>query len=347
MRSTIFALAVLAASTALGQTIPRETYQITIAGPASHGYLPNMGVDNFGRFAGTFVDLINGEPVNRAWTYEPTRGYTLLDSVNSSINAVNRNGLIVGSASGAPAVYDWFGNADMAWPNLAGSFLGVNDRNEIVGYVFDPLNSWIQTAVVADLQGNLTHIVPPNMLGSVACGINNKSMIVGAFTNEQGERNAYFWNGTLNVLQGVPFADNVALAVNDSGAIVGFAVTPVDQVLPVLWKQDVLAIVPTVLQLPIDFPNGMVGAVNTRGEMVGTMWNPGTSTSVPFLCKPGGNPIDLNQLKGAPNRVYNLLTAEAINDNGVIIGTAEIFGQTVAYRATPIRPVRQGNDIPH
>lgn len=129
--------------------------------------------------------------------------------------------------------------------------------------------------------------------------------------------------------------------MNNRGDIVGYTVTPTDGVLPVLWTLNTPSNQVT-LQMPAGMDNGYAQAVNESGIAVGTMWSGTEEFSRAFVTKPDGTIIDLNTIKDAGSRVYHLVTADAINAGGVIVGTAttklHVNGPsvTLAYIARPI-----------
>jgi uncharacterized membrane protein len=336
------ALAVLTSSLAFGQTVSRETYQIKILGPAWQNQLPCMGIDDNNRVAGTSVNNGGGHVDYRAWTYDPSNGFLLSPEQYSTINAVSRDGTLAGSFFGTPTVFDWLGNATMVFPNIPGSFMAVNSHHDLAGYIFDANNNWIQTAVVYDHEGNWVTLRNPNTpmyAGSAAYGINDNGAVVGSAENVLGSATGFLWTGQMTYLPGPDGNSTVAVSINNNNEIVGYTVTPTDQVLPIRWVSTPSTTKYTVMALPTGYDSGFAGAMNGKGSIVGTMWSgQGLNIGRAFLWTPSRGLIDLNDLKAPNSRVYNLVSANAINESGSIAGIAEVNGQLRAYLAVPNTP---------
>ncbi|MBS1722052.1 MAG: hypothetical protein JSS66_03475 [Armatimonadetes bacterium] len=339
-RQACLALALTLTSAAVAQT----RYTITVVGPANSSQLPSMGIDDRGRIAGTCEYLENGNVEYRAWTFDPGNGYLLAPAERSTINGVGFDGTLVGSAYGAPTVFDWLGNPLLTFPNGSGSFMAVNRYHDIVGYVFDPMNYWAQTAVILDRNGNWLKIGAPNFTGSAAYGINDLGYVVGYAGTITGECRAFYYKDGMTFLPGTQGNSDVALNVNNALIAVGYSVTPTDQVLPVSWTLGPNRAQQRTMVLPTGFSNGFATAVNDSGQAVGTMWGSENTFAHAFLTL-GDQVVDLNDLRAASARVYTLVSANGINAHGQITGLAvvriHVGGpvQTVAYVATPLNPV--------
>jgi probable HAF family extracellular repeat protein len=316
-------------------------YNVTIIGPASADRFPSLGVDATGRLAGRTLTIDEEQMVTTAWTYNSVAGYRLSPAKPSSIQAVSPDGMLVGSAYGAPTLFDWNGNPVLALPNIAGSFLAVNENHDVAGYIVELGSNGPKTAVVYDRFGNLMRIAPIGTVDSTACGLSSRGAVVGYAIDEGGQTRGFYWSGVAQVLPGLPGNSDFAVAVNGSSVVVGFAVTPNDQVLPVRWVVSAMPVQQTIVELPQGFTNGFAQAINDNGQTVGAMWTDTSAPSRAFVSTPNGSVVDLNELKSANARSYLLTTANAINASGVIVGTAIplIYGQegpkTLAYVAVP------------
>lgn len=338
------------AGTAFGQSTSGSAYTIKVLGPAWQNQLPCMGIDMYGRVAGTCEYLDQGAIEHRAWTADAVNGYLVSLTENSSINAVSADGFLVGSAYGAPTTFDWLGNQALLFPNAAGSLMAVNTKHDMAGYIFDPANSWTQTAVLFDRFGNQTIIGTPDLVGSAAYGINEAGTVVGYAMDFMGSCNAFLFNGQMSYLTG-PFGNStVAVGINNGWDVYGYTVTPTDQVLPIRWLLSDKPSTYFIPRLPVGYENGVIEAINDKGVGIGTMWTPGGPQRA-FMIRKDGTVVDLNTLKPAAGRLYNLVSANAINANGAITGIAEVRihkdmqPQYVAYVLAPIRPVLGGNNI--
>jgi hypothetical protein len=233
----------------------------------------------------------------------------------------------------------------------SGSFMAVNRHGDIVGYVMDPNFGWNPTAVLYDREGAFTSLGHPNFHTSYAYGINDRGLIVGSALGHDGSVSAVFWNGgQMNLLPAPVGNTSVAVSVNVYGDIVGYTVSPTDQITPVLWTVSLGPPSYKVLDLPLGFTNGSVAAINDQRMAVGTMWTPGVGNHA-FVVR-NGKVVDLNDLLPPSARNYELLTANGINANGAIVGlaVAKIYPGmepvVVAYSLTPLRPMKGGGDVP-
>lgn len=333
------ALAVLLTTATHGQ-LKQVAYQVTLVGPANSHYLPAMGVDTLGRVAGFRIYDETGAENPRGWLYDMVHGYRMVLPETSKVNGMSANGHLVGANYGSPTFFDWQGNATTVF-TVAGEFLAVNRFGEAAGFIYDPLNNWIQTAVYFDRNGTLIQIPSLDMTNSAAYGVNDQGLVVGVAGNALGEARAFVWNGDTTFLPGLPGHTDVATAVNNIGDVIGYTVTPTDGVLPVRWIAANRS-AQIQMPLPLGMDNGMARAVNDKGMVVGTMWSSTGEETRAFVTRPDGTLVDLNNLKDANARLIHLLTADAVNAGGVIVGTAmtriHVNGPayTMGYIARPL-----------
>lgn len=336
------ALAVLFFGSAVGQT-GSTRYAVELVGFADTNQLPSLGIDSTGRVAGQCLYVEDGQSLMRAWTYQSANGYLLSPSEYSTINGVSSNGLLVGSSYGSPTVFDWLGNPTTVFPTTSGCFMAANRYHEVAGFVFDPKEGWAQTAVLYDVNGNWVKLEGPEIMSSAAYGINDFGGVVGYACTINGECRAFYWYGGMEFLPGLTGNSDVATGINNRYVVVGYTVTPTDQVLPVSWSVGPSFSRQVPIDLPLGYTNGFAQAVNDNGQVVGTMWGNGTTESHAFVTMSDGRAVDLNSLKTAGGRNFNLLSANAINARGMITGMAKVKiyaggepPRTMAYVAKPI-----------
>jgi probable HAF family extracellular repeat protein len=176
-------------------------------------------------------------------------------------------------------------------------------------------------------------------LGGVCCGtawgadINASGVVAGEAQISFGSGNrAFRATGTtmvkLDTLTGSSVdGSSGAVAINASGQIVGFSMTPTfNSIHAVLWSPS------NVIQ-----DLGTLGGsqsraidINDAGQVIGTSTLPGDLTTHFFLWESGTGMVDLTPVLG--NAVYSIV---AINNAGQIAGQYSTNGQAHAFLYTP------------
>lgn len=304
--------------------------------------MPSMGIDENNRVAGTLLINVPGSVENRAWTYDPANGYLLSPEAYTSIKAVGPKGTLAGEFAGTPTVFDWLGNPMLVFPNLAGSFMTANRYGDVAGYFYDWSTNWEQTAVVYTHDGQWIPLVSPLYSQSAVYGSNDNGTLVGYATDLGGNVWPTVWASQATFLPGPVGNYTIAVSISNSNQITGYTVDPTDRLLPIVWQLTPGKATYTVLTIPMGFSGGCAAAVNSKGEVVGTMWPNGDSEYIgrAFIWTAGRGLVDLNDLKAPSARVFTLVSANAINEYGSIAGIADVNGERRAYIATPNRPVR-------
>jgi len=124
--------------------------------------------------------------------------------------------------------------------------------------------------------------------------------------------------------------------LNASKAVVGSAYigpTPDISEVPVLWNADEATPAPAQLPVIPGYVGGYANAINSSGTVVGTLWSAGDSSFIAFTYD-GTSIKDLNSMV-LNNQGWTLLSAEGINDSGLIIGNGDYGGQQMAFLLTP------------
>jgi probable HAF family extracellular repeat protein len=257
---------------------------------------------------------------------------------------------------------------------LGGEFsgaLGINDKEQVVGsshVAGGRGHAFLWRA------GKMTRLsgIPKEAVHSRACGINNRGQVAGDYwvhEKQGGQGYAFLWrdgkltrlgkgsaNGINNKGQVIGrragfarlWTDGKAVdlvvppnggwiwsepnAINEDGMVVGTAArktrAPHFIPHPVVWRSGKVTVLPTAEGL-----GGGARGVNNRGRVVGTFEVAGDGSHA-FLFQDGVM-HDLNQcIPGDSGWV--LISANAINDRGEVVGTGEHNGHRRAFRLTPV-----------
>ncbi len=215
---------------------------------------------------------------------------------------------------------------------------GVNDAGTVVGWAPSPRANYYHAfiwkeGVIEDL--STTGLGDPSY--SRAFDINNAEQVVGyidrdeSLTFRESDRAAVIWEGgvirTLDHLPG--YSSSTAVAINEAGQAVGWSsdITGTNSSAAAWSGGRVIALG----KLEGD-SNSRALALNDRGQAVG--WS-GTAenNSRAFFWQQGAM-LDLNSLL-PPDSGWQLIEARGINNDGMIVGTARINGESRAFLLIP------------
>ncbi len=236
-------------------------------------------------------------------------------------NAINKSGEIAGTVSTTTAAGDV--NEGVVFSNGATISLGptiyaatgINDRGDVVGgalfNVMTPDGPVQQSHAFLYSNGKITDLgVIPGDVSSEAAAINNNGEIVGY--SAQPQTDPYFdpttrgftWiKGKMRAWNALQSPELYITAVNDSGVFVG--VETATQGKGAAPEIAIIYVNGKVVDLPV---NGHLNAINNKGQAVGTGAINGFTS--PFLYS-----------NGTITYLDNLLSANGINDAGIIVGT--------------------------
>jgi probable HAF family extracellular repeat protein len=194
---------------------------------------------------------------------------------------------------------------------------GINDAGLVCGWSWNNAAAFVYDS---NAQSVIHWIDPlPGKSRSVALAINAAGEVSGT-----SDDHGFFYNGALKDLGPAAFVSGL----NDVGIVCGSLGKPYPQNFsPAIWHAKEAS--PSVMEIPV--PPGFIGGhgegINSKGEVVGSCWNPATynGTQSAFIYS-GGVSTDLNTLISEPG--WHLEFAEDINDWGQIVG----YGSTTGSR---------------
>lgn len=296
------------------------------------------GLNKSGVVVGASVDTSQPVPVNRAFMWTPGGGTrTLSGPIGSSANAVNDRNQVVGWVYGDLGIN---GRA-VRW-NADGTLSTLGPLPSSGSAAYD-INAGGTSTGTFD-----SHAVVWSPTGTVVdLGTVNGESSVGLYINANGEvaglraSTGFFWSRKLGV---VPFTAlaNTAQTVqglNDKGEVAGQNNTAGPHgdlhFAPFLWSAK-----QGMRNLPLPgFANGVVYALNNKSEMVGSGNEIDTGNRHAVFWRGVSNPVDLtSRLYRAPAGLV-LYSGQAINDKGDIVADSNAG-------AVLLRPGRQGTAAP-
>jgi probable HAF family extracellular repeat protein len=202
---------------------------------------------------------------------------------------------------------------------------GINDSGEIVGGEESATNPNHINAY-SYLGGVMTDLgLPAGFSDSIAMGVNNSGQVVGYAYAADGSTHAFLYSAGVMVDLGA-LAGNFseATAVNNIGQVVGQTDTPSGFGEAFLFSGGIMK----NLGFASGCVTGVANGINDSSQVVGLCTNAvGQEFAVMYSC---GAWVNLNSLLPV-NSGWQLITANAINDSGQIVGQGILNGQYQAF----------------
>ncbi|MHC5023264.1 MAG: hypothetical protein ACYTGG_05060 [Planctomycetota bacterium] len=265
----------------------------------------------------------SGSPAGRhAWRW--TNG--MLEDIGSTGGTVmeardiDENGRVVGFGNDADLLWvgwTWDGRDLTLIPTLGGDgsrAWSTNELGEVVGDAQIPTNVWNAFVWTSGDPVNLGTLGGAN---SQAYAVNSTSQIAGFAVTPAIEARAVIWesSGITELEHPAEYPDSVAYGINDAGVAVGTVGSPPFVIIPAMWDDDGLHMLP---QLGDPDTKAYAWSVNMSGQVVG--WSELSFANVRATTWLAGEVHDLNDLVDTAIDI-TLTQAWDINDDGVIVGT--------------------------
>jgi probable HAF family extracellular repeat protein len=243
----------------------------------------------------------------------------------ADLRAINADGAMAGTQNGVATL--WRAGASTALGTLGGLQswgLGTDDLGYMTGGA-QVASGATHAYLFAD--GNIIDLGTLGGSWSSGYAVNGGS-VVGAAETANGVTQAFRWTAQSGMTPLSSTGESRAFAVNASGAVAGAAIDGSGHYRAALWSPA-----GTVQFLgTLGGAAGFAYGINGSGHAVGYSYD-AAGRQRAFLWT-GSMLFDLNTLFDAPG--WQLTAAYGINDNGQIVGTAEFYGRSTAFRLDPL-----------
>lgn len=312
-----------------------------------------FGINDSGQIVG-WADY-NGGSNSCAFLWQNSGGMQYLSTLElqaQSAAAINNNGQVVGAAltaTNSQCGFLWqVSNGMTAILPLPGDSschaCNINNNGQVVGRSNrDYGQVHTQQAIIWE-SGQETQCIGtlPGYSYSSAVGINDSGQVVGTAINNSGVEQAFLWQSTVGIqtLGTLGGSSSGATAINGPGQVVGTSQDSTGSWRAFLWQsatgmQD-LGLLP-------GYTRSTATDINANGKIVGyltaTSGNDGfviTEFEHAFIWDANSGMVELNTLID-PSLGWTLTYAEAINDNGWIVGSGYgPDGHPNAFLLTPV-----------
>ncbi|MBT8401662.1 MAG: tandem-95 repeat protein, partial [Rhodothermia bacterium] len=265
----------------------------------------------------------DGDPLTVTSVTEPSNGTAIVGTIAGTVRYTPADGFL-GEDRFTYTVEDGNGGNDVAEVvvtvtslkfaidetgtigGAASRGFAINDEGQVVGTSILPSG---QVKAFLWEGGNIRDLEPDLSRGSQAYGVNESGIVVGA-VEENGGIAAARWDvgaekSESTLLEGMDGQLSVALDVNESGDVVGTALSGDNQFHPVIWQGSALTVISAD---GVDV--GQAEAISSDGEIVGSVLTP---TSAERAIR--GELGNVRQLSSEDSRAYG------INGLGMAVGS--------------------------
>lgn len=239
---------------------------------------------------------------------------------------INDRGQVVGASPGADSVtrpFLWYRGRMSALRNLEGSTgrasaLGINRAGVVSGDSAIPVSGPGALQAQAVLWRNGAPRALPGIGGgarATAFRINDAGYSVGFGYDAATDQHAILWTPKGEAVS--LGKDWIAVDINNSRLVAGYAFVGRETVKPVTWYRGLQTILPT-----LGGENGMVYGINERGQVVGSSETPtGQERATLWL---DGRPLQIDTLLEDGEQGLAITSAHAINDKGQIAAIQQL-----------------------
>lgn len=288
-------------------------------------------INNKGQIVGGALDALGNQHAF-LWENGEITDLGTLGGSTSQAWGINDNGQISGvsvNTDGTPRACLWENGVITDLGTLGGLSSVAYDINEggiIVGMSDTITGGQHAFKLENDVMTDLGTLEADS--GSQAKGINDNGIIVG-YSWSNNLHAFRYENGVMTDLGTLGGSSSIAHGINDSGIIVGEAYIDVANYHGFLWDSGVMSDLGT---LGGDYRRSVAYAINNSGQIVGRSFIPGVGNDRAVMWE-NTVIIDINTLL-PPNSGWVLESANGINDQGDIVGSGQINGETHAFLLT-------------
>lgn len=255
----------------------------------------------------------------RAFLWQNGQMKFLTEPTDSTATSINSIGQVVGYSPGvAASAFLWQGGQLSNLGRFFDSVSVINDAGHVLG----------KEACTPKIYKNGQATVLSGLGCAQPLDMNNQDQVVGEYNpaSFNGSSRAFLWsNGQVTNLGTLPGGrQSWAFGINNKGQVVGLSDDANLQTQGFIWQNG------TMTQLPSLGPVTVAQDLNEAGQIVGV-------SSFQAALWQGGTVTDLNTLID-PTLGWDLQGANAINNQGQIVGHGVLGGKLRAFLLTPAQP---------
>lgn len=321
--SHVLLCSIMLALTGFGRA--QTTYSLTDLGTLGGSKSAPYSINNAGTVTG---EAWLSNTVSHLFRTSPS-GMVDLDSMNNPESVglgINNSGHVAGwfldgSFTERACWYNGSSMLELASVGANAHANAINDSDQIVGWylVSGKNRAYLLTGPV------LTTL--PTLGGNYGYGyaINNAGLIGGmSTTSGDAVGHAFIYDGAIHDIGTLGFANSLVTAINTAGVATGYAYNRQTDNAYEAFTCDVSGM--------HDIGAGRARGINSRGDVVLT---DNANHGVVYT---GGVRQDLTSALDSTGAGWQVHSAEAINDSGVIVGVGIHNGDTINYRAIALTP---------